>query len=447
MAGPQSGPARLAAGFGKARFNPYPVRMAIDIGTGRAVTATVARVDAHASAIKDVLFHTSVPLQLRWREHGMLDPASWPAITNAVRMAHAAASRQAPVVESAAMTSLPLAGGEKALGLWRSEMNLRIHARSQHPTVAKHVRSKLDPVFSRTSVFFEEPRTTDSRQHTERIAFAAAAAAAKSLNPAGLLVLRERGDGIQIVALDRANFQDEASSHFESTAVAHAPAGYGRIITADVPFASASAHMRLVRDIQQRPKATGMSSPNPVTREEYTALREMLRGELAKAIPDWVVERAALDAPIVAYGGNGSVWNIAARAARSVHMGRDRVDTAAQFEYSGLTDVVLAENLPNVRLVVPQLALFCAVCSVLRTPRVEYIPDVAMTYAMLVDDGFWSLGRAAAITADADHDASLDQRVYKPPRERFDPHQVVDGDRHAYKSELATDERLWNGGN
>jgi hypothetical protein len=487
-----SGPEAAAAerpeverGFQALRFNPYPVRAAVDIGTGDAVTLTVARVDARAAAIQDVLYHTSVRLALRWKDGGVLDPLCWPGVTNAVRMIVASGRSKGRFAELTTMLSLPAAGAEPAVALWRKETKCRLHFRAQPPhcaAVVTKLRTRMDPVITTGSPFWEGAgHDVSAHAATQRIAFAATAAVAKSLNPSSVLVLHETASSIDITGLERAfggddnvgdrpprdgavppagrrdSDYDEIDEHDSSfvrpqrsmPAQQHPLVplhGYGNVLTASLPLNSVSAHAMMLQQVQRRPSAGPKASPNPCTKGEYATLRDMIHKEVERALPEWVLERLRLDAPIVAHGGNGSVWNIAARAARQTLASRDRVDMAALHQYAGLTDVLIGTNLPNPHLVVPQLALFTGLCAAMRTTRIDYLPDVALTHAMLVEDAFWAFGRQAYIREHADMSA-LQQSTHRTPRPSFDPHFDPDADRQAYAPDFRFDERQWKGGN
>jgi hypothetical protein len=450
-------------GLAALRFNPFPVRTAVDIGTGSAITLTVARVDARARAIRDVLYHTAVPLQLDWRAPGVLDQATWPAVTNALRMIMTSArSKQPTISEFAAVVALPTVGAGQAITTWRREQKMRIHFHGMAATDSLPLRSQHDPKFGPNSPFLEN-NVADAVEGFDALAFAAAAAAAKALKPDNVLVLRERHQAIDIFGLEVARSGETATGFVKDREalgallnrrpgsasrrdVAQVTKGYGRVLHCELPMSSQLAHVRMVRDVQHRPNATETASPNPCQRSEYVTLATALAKELQRAVMPWVVDRLQANAPIVCFGGNGSVWNIAARAARKVQVSQDLVHTAAQFQFCGQTDVLLGANMPNPHLIIPQLALFTAICAALQTPRIEYLPHVARTHAMLVDDGFWAFGREAEIKQSADHDA-LAQSVRAQPGRRFDPHFDPDADREEYKPDFRFDERQWKGGN
>lgn len=132
------------------------------------------------------------------------------------------------------------------------------------------------------------------------------------------------------------------------------------------------------------------SSPNPMLRTEFIALRQHLEASLAPLLPPWVRRKSLLGGMIGGTSFNGGMLNIAARVAQKSPIPLEHLEMHAEYHFCGLTDVLLAENFPHPGTVLPSAALASALCRVLQTPRLFYVPEVTTAVGLLLQPVLWA---------------------------------------------------------
>ena len=163
--------------------------------------------DVRAGAIQEVLQHAVLPLDLDWVGHGVLDPACWPRVTAQVRTAAGYVQCSRPT-EFAGIVNLPVTGASEAVRLWRRELKMPLHFLfADGPSPGDEVASAHDPVFDVRSPFFAwdgtqteggAARQSVGDERSDALVFAAAAAAARCLDPTSMVLLRETADALRL---------------------------------------------------------------------------------------------------------------------------------------------------------------------------------------------------------------------------------------------------------
>jgi hypothetical protein len=401
--------------FSPLNINAYPIRAAFEIGTANAITLTVARVDVRASAVRDTLYHTQLPLAVRVQPRsGLLDEASAADVVSKLRTLEGAVGRM-NVTEKAGIMTAPfdsVANAEALRRAWTKEFKVDLRLACELPGGGA-----------------SDGADWGADGALGRMAFLSYAAAAQHMRPENLLVLVERG-GAEGHRLELIGMSSD-----EEVSTLGVPAGSR--LCARLPLTTPLVHRQLVTDVQRRAAGSyhAAASPNPVTRGEFVTLRRIVEAATAPALPAWVTRRREADASIVGTGANGGLLNIAARGAGKAAIPLEHLEVTAEFHLCGLTDVLLAENYPAPQLVVAQLALAAGTLRALRCKRATYVPDVALTHAVLVDGAFWAQGRRAALEAALeDEPLQRKQRVFNRPHQagsRFSPTSVWLGDKQS----------------
>lgn len=166
------------------------------------------------------------------------------------------------------------------------------------------------------------------------------------------------------------------------------------------------------------------SSPNPLLRSEFRALRQLLVGQLAPSLPPWVVRKALLGGVIAGTSFNGGFLNIAARVAQRSPIPLDHLETHAEYHFCGLTDVLLANNFPHPYTVLPSAALCAALCRALHTPRIHYSAEVSTAVGLVVQPGLWTGEQREAVERDLGGEAfyrSARHRTFHRPHMKDNP--------------------------
>ena len=451
--------------FSGLRGNPYPVRAALQLGCDMCVTGTVARVDAQAPAIRDMLFHTEVhideprlrpgPTAAHQSDHrqqqrqdvhapcGLLDESTIANSTNALRKVISALGACRPT-ETSLLLMPPfdrVANAPALAHMWARELKCKVHLFRDVPFLRlRGGASDATGAASSSSPF----------DQLESCWFAAHVAAAKHLAPQRLLVLREASDlsALELVGYEPpppiAECDTPAAASAASTA-AQAEAQGGSLLRWAISANAPVAHRLLYERVQRRPVAVyrGVSHPvSPLHRAEVLALRELLSAQLGggggdgvpsaagaapAAVPTWVSERIAAGAVVVGSSVNGGTMNVCSRVAANVVVSLEKLEQITEFHYAGLSDTLLA-NYPAPPLVVAQACLLSALCRRLRVRRAEYLPEVAVTHAMLVQPSLWLAGQRAASSAPRAGTAADDAPplVAAAQREFAYPHQAID---------------------
>lgn len=298
-------------------------------------------------------------------------------------------------------------------------------------------------------------------QDTEALAFLSHAAASQCLAPQRMLVIDEDPQrGIRLVGSntsavedcqDTTASSDSLTSDLASTTMAAADSAVseryavlqraGLPITTDppaphppqrlveyrLPVAVQDAHRLCITTIQHRPAALyhlHRSSPNPVQRGEFTALRDLLAEMIRPALPAWVRRKAVLGGVIAGTSFNGGLLNLAARVSQRSSIPREHLEVNAEHAFCGLTDVLLGQNFPHPGMVLPSAALASALFRVLETPRVHYIPEVSTAVGLLLQPQLWSWQqrrqRSEALAQDPFY-ASARHRVFYRPHMKSNP--------------------------
>lgn len=200
-----------------------------------------------------------------------------------------------------------------------------------------------------------------------------------------------------------------------------------RLLKHRLPVDVAEAHRRCILDIQRRP-IEGYhlhgSSPNPLLKEEWVALRNLIGELTAPTLPEWVKRKAELGGVIAATSFNGGLWNIAARVAQRAPVSLEHLEVNAQFHFCGLTDVLLASTFPNPLLVLPSAALAAALLRALHSPRVSYLPELSVAVALLVQPVLWTHHNARRLRSDLRASAffaDVKQRTFHRPHIKNHP--------------------------
>lgn len=253
-----------------------------------------------------------------------------------------------------------------------------------------------------------------SRQDVEALAFLSHAAVAQCTAPHRLLVVDEDPQrGIRLLGVNTSAVEDceeewtdqptsEPSALLERQEVLRRrglspteprPAAPStRLVEHRLPISVPDAHRQCVVDVQHREASTyhlHRSSPNPVLRTEFTALRRLLHDQLVQ-LPEWAKRKSALGGMIVGTSFNGGLLNIAARVCQKSPISLEHLEINAEHYFCGLTDVLLSQNFPHPGTVLPSTALASALFRVLGTPRVHYVPELSNAAGLLLQGSLWA---------------------------------------------------------
>ncbi|RHW68830.1 hypothetical protein DPX39_100039500 [Trypanosoma brucei equiperdum] len=464
--------------FQNMHINPFPVRAAIDIGTGGMITMVVARVDAAANAVRNFMYQTQLPLHLESVAAGLGDSSSFVLsettradIRNKMRVFHGALRRDNydGLSERAAVMSWPLCEAADALALAEdltrefkvdvrvlgktfnvsmpfcgsvglstnaSQESMEVDVRrgrrcSNACTTAvtggsesgsvqsflhhtnrrrKERQAKLDSQREvRTVTDGDRVPNVPAAQQMEQLAFLAHAAVSKCVAPQRLLILAEDCHrGICVLGADTAEPEEvtddetvtntKGINNNSKDAVTHQGVGSptGLLVHA-LPVDLAMAHRLLVTTVQRRSQTTdegaNQRSPNPVLREEFRRLRCLLEEAMHHTLPQWVLDKSNTGGVICGSSFNGGVLNVAARIAQRSSVSLDHLETHAEMHYCGLTDVLMSVNYPNAATVIPCAALASALLRSLDAQRFEYLPEVHIPAALLLQPSLWTYTR------------------------------------------------------
>ncbi|PWU95085.1 hypothetical protein C4B63_23g2 [Trypanosoma cruzi] len=152
----------------------------------------------------------------------------------------------------------------------------------------------------------------------------------------------------------------------------------------------------------------------------------MLAGENdSPTLPAWVHEKSGAGGLICGSSFNGGVLNIAARVAQRTNVSLDHLETHAEMHYCGLTDVLLAVNYPDPTTVLPSAAAASALMRALETNRFEYLPEVGIAAALLVQPSLWIYDRREKVRTTLQKkkffSGSSAQRTFRRPHARENP--------------------------
>lgn len=348
-------------------FNPFPIRCVIEVGTANAVSAVIARIDTNHNAVREMLFRTQLPIGLRYRnDPPRLEDQSVHDVEGKIRTVMAAAQRLRPI-EYAGLVTPPLSevnGIDEMMHRWTKLFEIRFRTFDEdvpHSLVAA-AAAKSQPL--------------------NHLAFEAAAAAAQCTNPDNFLFITEHdaadNSSLEIVGRD---------------------ANTGDLQTYRFPLSAANVHRMLCLDIQKRdPRKYSINmSPNPSSRKELSHLRSVVTDMFRNDVAPWVLEKSRGGCAIASASTNGGTMNIAARIAGQVRLSNEKLIHTTDFHLCALTDVLLSENYPYPSMVLPQAVTASAVMNVIGAHQVNYLPEVALAHAALVDPTFWLQGRAASM--------------------------------------------------
>lgn len=460
---------------------PFPLRAAIDIGTGGAVWAVVAQVDVHHNAIRDIQHVTSVPLPAMSTSPvtGFLDVASEQALQSTMEMVMANVARTRPLeaagILSGALADVANAGGvfERLCQRFRLRGTVLGGARhaGQPPRDEEIARRRL---LERAAAFRSLCAAGQQRNPLRVVSFAevsggrlavTAETGGNSINRDTSLYRIDLGDGIDSASSRPASRKTDALSMRKQSAQARVAAARrrlgskahdqsgsrdealrcsGRIPVLNTwtsPLAVEDVHRWYFCQAQRRPSHLWKgeaSSLNPSTAREFSAVTSFVAATIASATPEWLRDRvglsvmppvgevvddatrARLDARLPSFvctATNGGPFNVAARATKSAFLSVDAIESAAYFQLAPLTDVLLAEGFPQPTAVLPSLALVCGTMKALGTRRARYLPDVSLGHGLLVDPTFWS--------SQKDVDAHLKEPENQSQRYFVKPHQAT----------------------
>eukprot|EP00796_Vickermania_ingenoplastis_P008589 gene8589-6029_t len=494
--------------FHNQRWNPFPLRAAIDIGGGGAVSLCVARVDVRAAAVRDMVYHTQLPVHLdpvRPRQDGAgcaafaISDRSARDVANKVEVLSGALGRvhreRGGVDERAAVITWPLCLAEDAERLAegltrRFKINVQVLGRgfqvawplglmasaqeARPPEAAPPTTVTPSPAQRSGAAGAASPLQALLQQHTaeggrrpqgsaaprqlvraaappptaddmEALAFLAHAAASQCVAPQRLLVVTEDPvKGIRLVGANTTVAEDcrglEGEGDEDSPQEALRRTGLlaeeetrapGRLVEHRLDVSVPDAHRLCITRIQHRDAASyhlHRSSPNPMLRSEFAALQELLHGMVEPHLPAWVRRKSLLGGVLAGTSFNGGLLNLAARVSQKGTIPLEHLETHAAHFFCGLTDVLLGENFPHPGVVLPSAALACAMCRALRSPRMQYLPEVSTAVALAVQPGLWRRAdteegraqRAAQLAGDPFYQSAA-HRVFHRPHIKDNP--------------------------
>ncbi|KAG8347601.1 hypothetical protein ERJ75_001343100 [Trypanosoma vivax] len=484
--------------FQNVHINPFPVRAAIDIGTGGMMSLTVGRVDAGRNAVRDFMYQTQLPLDLQSTRAAELDAASFSSpftltentradIRNKMRLLHGALRREnyEGLSERAAVISWPLCEAQDAVSLAQDltrefKVDVRVLGKTfevmmpfandnkafigfdqraseqlseectrggecgapsgendtflqtlMHRITHKRGR-KRKPVKPLTHSTLSAP------QQMEQLAFLAHASVSKCMAPQRMLVFSEDVKrGLCILGMDTGVAGEEGlgggtgsnpheGCNSNALALPRTP-NTSDVTIHSLPVDMALAHRLLITAVQRRCGEAGMEhrSPNPVLREEFRQLRNMLEKMVKPTLPSWVLSKSIAGGLVCGSSINGGVFNVAARVAQRTSISLDHLETHAEMHYCGLTDVLLAVNYPNAATVVPNAALASALMRSVETQRFEYLPEVNLSDALLLQPCLWIYARRRqvrdALGQKSFYSGGSIQRTFERPHMRENP--------------------------
>ena len=357
---------------------PFPNRCAIEIGSGGMVTALIAQVDANQNAIREEQMFHQVPVRIKLRSGlPILEEESWQSVDRAMtQMMENVRRRCVGISEFSGLLSWPLNALENT-------EQLRIELSRKY---------KVD--------FSLAPQGEDKEQ-LDRLAFDSYTAAAKSLNKYQVVALHEslkaRGlavggaQGMDLLALRSVPGEDDLAPGQEYRKWSSAAEARDELQRFSVPIGTLHAHRLLITEIQKRMEEhyTIRTSPNPVLRQEMIDARNVLSTMIGSMLPPWVHEKSDAGCLFVCSSSNGGLFNTAARVAGRLDFSLEALEVRGEHHYCGLTDVLIGENYLNPHLIVPQIILASSVMRALKTIRMTYIPNVHLTYGMIVNPKYW----------------------------------------------------------
>ncbi|KAF8276455.1 hypothetical protein TcBrA4_0131240 [Trypanosoma cruzi] len=494
--------------FQNAHINAFPVRAAIDIGTGGMISMAVGRVDAARNAVRDFMYQTTLPLHLMSANAEsssgpfvlssrtfetppssfILSEKTRTDIRNKMRMLHGALRRDQydGLSERAAVVSWPLCEAADALSLAEEltrefKVDVRVLGKTFHVSTLCHTSRPLfgtegaatllrkkgvkDRAFQKDHsntdddslqllmqqivrrrekrrardcstekqdchhVNIDEHCAVLPRQQLEQLAFLAHAAVSKCIAPQRMLVITEdRHKGLCILAADTTE-EDVTDKEGKKAVVLRNTPVSGGLLLHVLPFDILAAQRLLLTAVQRRADLSENTedrrSPNPVLREEFRELRCLLEKMIAPTLPAWVHEKTGAGGLICGSSFNGGVLNIAARVAQRTNVSLDHLETHAEMHYCGLTDVLLAVNYPDPTTVLPSAAAASALMRALETNRFEYLPEVGIAAALLVQPSLWIYDRREKVRTTLQKkkffSGSIAQRTFCRPHARENP--------------------------
>ncbi|KAH9598723.1 Aminotransferase [Trypanosoma melophagium] len=483
--------------FQNVHIKPFPVRAAIDIGTGGMASLTVGRVDAAQNAVRDFMYQTQVPLYLQSATSTTASNSSSSSsfvmseetrvdIRNKMRLLHGALRRDNydGLSERAAVISWPLCEAADAVSLAEElarefKIDVRVLGKtfnmkmpfldsaetsnSMHAVNPSREEKSLHSVrYNRETsgddslqlLIQRVARRRDRRRHSsqavdtedeiscvvspkqqlEQLAFLAHAAVSKCIAPQRMLVLVEDSHrGLCILGTDTTEVKEctefnEINSKGDIV-VSSEVKNSSSVLLHMLPVDTEVAHRLLLTVVQRRDGACGDSggrrSPNPVLREEFQQLRHLLEEMVCPTLPEWVLQKSRTGGVICGSSFNGGVLNIAARVSQRTSVSLDHLETNALMHYCGLTDVLLAENYADPTIVLPNAAVASALMRALETRRFEYLPEVNVAAALLIQPSLWTYGRRERIRESLEtnsfYSGGSGRRTFRRPHSRVNP--------------------------
>ena len=355
------------------------MRAAFDIGTGGAITAVVARVDAAQQQIRETLYFTQLPLSLGFiAGTNTLTPDSAADVNAKLHMLMGTLSTFKAVSEFAGILSGTLRSADNA------------------PLLAKRWTREHKVALSVAA------------DDAERLEFDGYVAATHALHKDNVLVIIENELTYMIELVGLMSDADSGSS----------PA----LLKCAIPLTALNAHRLLITEVQRRNAEHYhvAQSPNPVQRGEYISLRSLLEKAISPMLPTWVHDKSRRECVIAGTSHNGGMLNIAARASRQSMISLEHLQMAAEHQHCGLTDVLLGENYPNPYHVLPQIALCEALMRAMKTVRIQYLPEVSTAHGILLSPQYWAQGKEGDLMAAAHSKSNqemLRQRAFDMPHQ------------------------------
>ncbi|EPY22132.1 hypothetical protein STCU_08333 [Strigomonas culicis] len=224
------------------------------------------------------------------------------------------------------------------------------------------------------------------------------------------------------------------------------PAGALTVETFYVPLTVSDAHRVCLTDIQRRPRGAAPGhrhmSPNPMLPAEYEQLVTRLLAQLhpptsstaaaGAAAPDFspllptsIKRKSSLGGVVCGSSVNGGALNLAARCAQQQNIHLESLTTHMLHHFCGLTDVLLAQNFPDARVVLPAVALVSALLRCLRTETCQYLPEVCVSTALLLQPQLWTYAARRAVQRGDEERrhfyADVKHRVFSRPHHKGNP--------------------------
>lgn len=492
--------------FQNIHINLFPVRAAIDIGTGGLMSMAVGRVDAAHNALRDLMYQTQLPIQLVSANSASLSgsnllPSSFVLsevtrtdIRNKMRLLHGALRRDQydGLSERAAVISWPLCEAGDSLALAEEltrefKVDVRVLGKTFDVDMPffdsrSVVKSKKNMSFceqQEKKAFFvsgegtngddnslqmlmqqllrrrerrcksllckgtygqckaddEKCRATSPEEQLKQLSFLAHAAIGKCVAPERMLVLTEDSErGLCILGIDKAESteRDITEGSGEDIVPLRADGEKGSVLSHVLPVDISTAQHILLTAVQRRSHSWvnnhELRSPNPVLWEEFLRLRDLLEEMISPTLPEWVKLKSKAGGFICGSSYNGGVFNVAARVAQQSNVTLDHLETHARMHYCGLTDVLLSVNYPDPTTVLPSAAIASALMRALETNRFEYLPEVGVPAALLIQPSLWMYSKRkkvrAALQKKSFFDESSLHRTFSRPHARENPTAV-----------------------